>query len=384
MSAIDKYIVRGTLQAFLIVLVSLTGIIWITQALRGLDLMTSQGQTILVFFGVTGLAIPLLAMIIAPIALLIAVMYTLNRLATESEIIVMNAAGLSPSRFLRPFMIATVTVSVFVAFLSLYLAPQCLRDLKQWQAEIGADVLTNILRPGEFAKLGGLTIRISERLPGGVLTGIFIDDQRNPAERIDIIAERGAVQKNERGSVLVLQDGNLQRFETGKRDPALVAFKSYAFDLSQFSNAAQNVTYGTRERSTWNIAFPDPNDPVINAAPGAFRAELHDRFFAPLYPFAFVLLAFAVLGPARTTRQTRNFAIAVLIFGILAVRITGFGLSTVSAAIPGAIVAQYLLLALTCLTSIVLISRGLVIDAPTRLIDYGRALLSRLIALRPI
>jgi lipopolysaccharide export system permease protein len=384
MSAIDKYIVRITLQACLIVLVSLTGIIWITQALRGLDLMTSQGQTILVFLGVTGLAIPLLAMIIAPIALLIAVMYTLNRLATESEIIVMNAAGLSPGRFLRPFMIATLVVSLFVAFLSLYLAPQCLRDLKRWQAEIGADVLTNILRPGEFAKLGGLTIRISERLPGGVLTGIFIDDQRNPSERIDIIAERGVVQKNERGSLLVLQDGNLQRFEIGKRDPALVAFKSYAFDLSQFSNVAQNLTYGTRERTTWDLIFPDPNDAIVNAAPGAFRAELHDRYFAPLYPFAFVLLAFAVLGPARTTRQTRNFAIAVLIVAILTVRIAGFGLSTVSAAIPGAILAQYLLLALTCLISIVLIARGLVIDTPTRLVDFGRSLLSRLIALRPI
>lgn len=384
MSAIDKYIVRITLQAFMMVLVSLTGIIWITQALRGLDLMTSQGQTILVFLGVTGLAIPLLAMIIAPIALLIAAMYTLNRLATESEIIVMNAAGLSPSRFLRPFLIATLLISLLVSFLSLYLAPQCLRDLKRWQAEIGADVLTNILRPGEFAKLGGLTIRISERLPGGVLSGIFIDDQRNPSERIDIIAERGVVQKNERGSLLVLQDGNLQRFETGKRDPALVAFKSYAFDLSQFSNVTQNIAYGTRERTTWDLIYPDPNDTVVNAAPGAFRAELHDRIFGPIYPVVFVLMAFAVLGPARTTRQTRNFAIAVLILSILTVRIAGFGLSTVSAAIPGAIVAQYLLLALTSLVSIVLITRGLVIDTPTRLVELGRGIMSRLTALRPI
>lgn len=346
--------------------------------------MTSQGQTILVFLGVTGLAIPLLAMIIAPIALLIAVMYTLNRLATESEIIVMNAAGLSPSRFLRPFLIATLLISLLVSFLSLYLAPQCLRDLKRWQAEIGADVLTNILRPGEFAKLGGLTIRISERLPGGVLSGIFIDDQRNPSERIDIIAERGVVQKNERGSLLVLQDGNLQRFETGKRDPALVAFKSYAFDLSQFSNVTQNIAYGTRERTTWDLIYPDPNDTVVNAAPGAFRAELHDRIFGPIYPVVFVLMAFAVLGPARTTRQTRNFAIAVLILSILTVRIAGFGLSTVSAAIPGAIVAQYLLLALTSLVSIVLITRGLVIDTPTRLVELGRGIMSRLTALRPI
>jgi len=152
MSSIDTYTVRMTLLSFLIVLVSLTGVIWMTQALRGIDLMTGQGQSILVFLGITGLAIPLLAMVIAPIALLIAVMHTLNRLATDSEIIVMNAAGLSPWRFLRPFLIATLLVSLLVSFLSIYFVPKCLRALRHWQAEIGADVLTNILRPGESTR----------------------------------------------------------------------------------------------------------------------------------------------------------------------------------------------------------------------------------------
>jgi lipopolysaccharide export system permease protein len=46
MSAIDGYIVRATLLAFLLIVVSLTGVIWITQALRGIDLMTGQGQSI--------------------------------------------------------------------------------------------------------------------------------------------------------------------------------------------------------------------------------------------------------------------------------------------------------------------------------------------------
>ena len=58
MGSIDKYIFRTTLASFAVVLVSLTGVIWITQALRGIDLMTSQGQTILTFLGVTSLAIP--------------------------------------------------------------------------------------------------------------------------------------------------------------------------------------------------------------------------------------------------------------------------------------------------------------------------------------
>src|SRR5579872_3690381 len=164
MGSIDKYIFRTTLASFVVVLVSLTGVIWITQALRGIDLMTSQGQTILTFLGLTSLVIPSLVSVIAPIALMIAVSHTLNKLATDSEIIVMNAAGFSPFRLFRPFVYATIVVSLLVAFISAYLAPDGLRRIKQWDAEITADVLTNVLQPGRFAQLDqNLTIRIRER-----------------------------------------------------------------------------------------------------------------------------------------------------------------------------------------------------------------------------
>src|SRR5512140_1230786 len=135
MGSIDKYIFRTTLASFALVLVSLTGVIWITQALRGIDLMTSQGQTIVTFLGITSLVIPALVLIISPIALIIA----------------MNAAGFSPFRLFRPFLYATVVVAILVAFIAAYLAPDGMRRLKQWDAEITADVLTNILQPGRFA-----------------------------------------------------------------------------------------------------------------------------------------------------------------------------------------------------------------------------------------
>src|SRR3954468_22357417 len=218
MGSIDKYIFRTTLASFALVLVSLTGVIWITQALRGIDLMTSQGQTIMTFLGLTSLIIPVLVLIIAQVALMIAISHTLNKLATDSEIIVMNAAGLSPIRLFRPFFYATVVVAILVAYIAAYMAPDSMRRLKQWDAEITADVLANILQPGRFTQLDqNLTIRIRERQPGGVLVGIFVDDRRNPAERITIVADHGTVLNNATGSFLVLDDGNLQRFEAGKR-----------------------------------------------------------------------------------------------------------------------------------------------------------------------
>src|ERR1700739_1946309 len=225
MGAVARDIFRTTVAAFALVLVSLTGVIWITQALRGIDLMTSQGQTIVTFLGLTSLVIPALVLIIAPIALMVAISHTLNKLATDSEIIVMNAAGFSPFRLFRPFVFATIVVALMVAFIAAWLAPEGMRRIKQWDAEITADVLTNILQPGRFAQLDqNLTIRIRERQPGGLLVGIFIDDRRDPKEHVSIVADHGTVVKSGGGSFLVLEDGNLQRFEAGKRDPAMVAF----------------------------------------------------------------------------------------------------------------------------------------------------------------
>ncbi len=370
MGSIDKYIFRTTLASFALILVSLTGVIWITQALRGIDLMTSQGQTIVTFLGITSLVIPALVLIIAPIALMIAISHTLNKLATDSEIIVMNAAGLSPFRLFLPFFYATCVVSAMVAFIAAYMAPDGMRRIKQWDAEITADVLTNILQPGRFASLDqNLTIRIRERQPGGVLAGIFVDDRRDPKERVTIIADHGTILRNENGSYLVLEDGNLQRFEVGKRDPALVAFVRYAFDMSKFSNSGRDVALGIRERYIWELLDPSPEDPVYKQLPGQFRAELHDRFMAPVYPFAFAALTFAFLGTPRTTRQSRSFAMGGSIVAVFGLRMAGFACSVVTVRSPLAAVVQYLMLFVGIGGGVAMILSGTVVEPPAVLME---------------
>jgi lipopolysaccharide export system permease protein len=370
MGSIDRYIFRTTLTAFAMVLVSLTGVIWITQALRGIDLMTSQGQTILTFLGVTSLVIPALVLIISPIALMIAISHTLNKLATDSEIIVMNAAGFSPIRLFRPFVYATFVVAALVAFIAAYLAPDGMRRLKQWDAEITADVLTNILQPGRFAQLDqNLTIRIRERQPGGLLKGVFIDDRRDPAMRVTIVADHGTVIKNEHGSFLVLEDGVLQRFEVGKRDPAMIEFASNAFDMSQYSKQGHDVTLGIRERYIWELLAPTEDDPMYQQLPGQFRAELHDRFMAPIYPFAFAALTFAFLGAPRTTRQSRNFSIGGSILAVFGLRMAGFACSVMAVKSPVAPAVQYLMLLVAIGASLWVIFDGIVLEPPAALIE---------------
>src|SRR3954451_2471551 len=98
MRLIDRYIFRHLGVAFLTCLVVLTALIWLTQALRDFDLVTAQGQSVLIFLIISSLALPSLVVIIAPVALFIAVVWILNRLNSDSELVVMSAAGLSPPR----------------------------------------------------------------------------------------------------------------------------------------------------------------------------------------------------------------------------------------------------------------------------------------------
>ncbi len=363
MGSIGRYVFRTTMGAFVITLVSLTVVMWFTQAIREFDLITSQRQTLFVFVGITGLLIPLLVMLIAPISLVLATAHVLNKLSSDSEIIVMNAAGISPWRLLRPLLAAGLVVSILVAALAVYVSPWSLRALRNWATEVRADILTNIVQPGRFTTIGGnLTFHIADRRPNGLLLGIFFDDRRDPNEHSTYLAEQGEIVKNDSGSFLVLEKGSVQRLEAGQRDPRIVTFDRYPFDLSKFTTGPQSVTYNTREKYLWELMWPPADDPLYVAQVGSYRSELHDRFATPLYPLAFIILAYAFLGPPQTTRQSRTLSLLGLIGTVSMLRLVGFLSVIVGVRVPSVLALQYIALAVSIAGGLWLISRGQAIE----------------------
>ena len=365
MSALDRYVFRTTFGAFLLVLISLTTVIWLTHALREIDLMTNQKQTVFVFIGITGLLIPMLMLVIAPIALVVAIGYTLNRLNTDSEIVVMNAAGMSPWRIFRPFMMTTVVVSLMVAAISAYVAPKGLRELRSWATKVKADFVINVIQPGRFTPIErGLVLHIRERRPDGQLLGIFIDDRRDPKERVTSISDYGEIVESGTGTFLVLITGSVQRLEAGRADPTIVRFERYAFDLSRFTGGTTVQAFGVRERDLWDVAFPDPNDAVYKQVPTHFRAELHDRLIAPLYPIAFTVLCFAILGAPRTSRQSREMSMIIALSATAVLRLIGFACNVVATQTVTAVFVLYASVAVAIVLGLWAIARGVVVEPP--------------------
>src|SRR5215467_10838746 len=286
MASIDRYIFRTIFGGFLLILINLTAVIWITQILRQVDLITNQGQTILVFLRITGLLVPILMLVIAPIAIVIAVCYALIRLNGDSELVVMNAAGISPRRAFVPVLASCIMVAIFVAYISAFLAPWLQRKMATEIAKVRTDVVSNIVRPGAFTSVDrGLIFHIREKRGENQFQGVFIDDTRTPEERITIVAEYGQIVNRGDSAFLIMRDGNIERRRTKERDPAIVVFDQYAFDLTRLTPAPQ-VNVGLRERYIWELAFPAPDDPVMKMSPSQFRVAFHERIYEPLYPLA--------------------------------------------------------------------------------------------------
>ena len=376
MGSIGNYIFRATAGAFLVVLISLTAVIWITQALRDIDLITSQGQSALAFIGITGLIIPQLVLVIAPLALVIAISHNLIKLSTDSELIVMNASGMPPWKLFRPLLALTALVSVLVGILNAYVAPECLRTLRRCAHEIRTDLITNIVQPGNFVNIeNGLTFHIRERLANGQLLGILLDDRRDPKERVTLVAEQGVFLKNEHGPFLLMENGNIQRREVNQPDPNIVRFDRNAFDLSQFASRL-SIRYSVRERYLWQLLSSE-EDPNFVYRPAQFRADLHDRIVGMIYPFAFAVIAFAFLGAPRTTRQSRVWSLLAVVGAVAGVRLAGFLSTVVGIQTPPFLILQYLAVAAAIGFGILAINRGLIIEPPAVMVNAFNAVVER-------
>ena len=363
MGSIGRYIFRITMMAFLITLVSLTVVIWFTQAMRDFDLITSERQTLFVFIGITGMIVPLLVMIIAPIALMLASAHVLSRLGQDSEMIVMNAAGLSPWRLLAPFVAAGVVVALLCGVIAAYVSPLALRKLGEWSSQIRADILTNIVQPGRFTSVSGnLTFHIADRRPNGLLVGIFVDDRSNPNEHATYLAEEGEIVKKDGRSFLVLDHGSIQKLEAGQTDPRIVTFDQYAFDLSKFTGATQITNTTVREKYIWELIWPRADDPLYAKQSEQYRSELFDRVATPFYPLAFAILTFMFLGPPQTTRQNRTLSMLGLIGAAALVRFAGFLSVVAGVKAPAMLSLQFIALAATIGVGLWQISRGKAVE----------------------
>lgn len=376
MKLIERYIFKKVASATVLVFIALGAMVWLSQALRQFDLVTANGQAITTFLQVTALLIPVLLTVVLPVALLIAVIYTFNSMNTDAELVVINASGASQSSVLKPVLLLAMICTLIVASMTLYFSPLSFRTWQSLITNVRGNIVTQFMREGSFLSLApNLTFHVRARNTDGSMQGIFVSDDREDDKTSTYIAERGAILDNPLGMFLIMTNGTIQQRSKLDDSISMIAFSSYAFDLSTFTSGTTEPVLEPNARPTAYLFSPDPEDPYYRQFPTKFAAELNDRFTAPLYCFLFALIPMLFLGQAGTARQSRTASIASAVLLVTAIRAVPVFLP-----VETSLIAQIFLyvwpISLTALC-ITLILRGVQLKPPEKVVSFGEALFAR-------
>ena len=312
MTRLNRYILRQCFGVMIFVTAALSAAIWLAQSLRLIDLIVNRGLSIDVFLYLAALILPRFLDIVLPIGVFIAVLFTFNRLTAESELVVMRSSGLSHVALAKPVLMLAGIAFLVLMSLSVYFLPASNRAFKDLQFEIRNRFVLSLIQEGTFTTISDkLTIYVRSRDDRGEVTGLLINDSRNPQRHVTIVAERGAFVDSPAGSRIVMVNGNRQQFDTETRKLSLLTFESYTLDLDTLHDAPVVRFREPQERFMDELFFP-PKD-VDGSLRQGFVVEAHQRILVPLSAFSFSLIPLACLLPGELNRrgQLRRVLLAI-------------------------------------------------------------------------
>jgi lipopolysaccharide export system permease protein len=316
MRLLERYILRQLVLVAVVVTLTLTIAIWLTQSLRFVELIVNRGLSLQSYLELTLLLLPSFLSLMLPVALFTSVLFTYNKLITESELVVLRAAGLGPFQLARPALLLATVIVASGYFLTLYLLPWSYRQFKDFEFNIRSDYSAVLLKEGAFNNVSsGITVYVRSREVDGELQGILIHDNRVREKTFTLMAERGRLVITEEGPRVVLVSGNRQQFDAATGKLSLLYFDRYSVDLGKVGQSQEYRWREPRERFISELINPGSGpDDLANL--NRFRSELHSRLVSPSLGFAFTLVSLAALlsGDFNRRGQSRRvlFAIAIV------------------------------------------------------------------------
>ncbi len=261
MKKLNLYIGRQVVVGFLLVTFTLMSIIWLTQSLRFVELITNKGISMGIFVKMTSLLMPRIFVVLAPISLFAAVLFVYNRMLSDRELVVMKAAGITPWQCAKPSFAFGVFMAAFCFYVYNWGIPMAEREFDEVEWQVKNDVSHLMFKAGEFTTLqNNLTIFIAAHESDGSISGILVNDERNPKIKTTLSAELGRVVYTDEGPKIIMVNGIRQEINRQNMQFSSLAFERYSVDFGM-SGSSKKKAAGVRQQTLRELlgALDNPN-----------------------------------------------------------------------------------------------------------------------------
>ncbi len=293
LNRLNRYFLAELIAPFGFFSLVIAGILWLAQALPLIDNVIESGQSALVFIEITSYLIPRVLMVALPISAFAASLYTLNKLYTESELVVMMTAGLSPMALARPVAIFGGMVMVIMAVVTLYLVPASQTRLGQRLADFRSDFAKTLIKEGRFIHpTKGVTLFIKDTSKAGEMAGLFLSDRRDAANPVIYTAQKALLLQDNSGTRIVMVDGNIQYLPQETNQLSTVHFDQFSYDLGSILSAPIEQIRSPFARFVPELLWP--SNEMTNGGlwdKGDFLAEANHKLAIPLGGLVLPLIA---------------------------------------------------------------------------------------------
>lgn len=314
MRILNKYITKQIFVGFLLISFSLLAMLWLTQSLRFVELVTRQGLPIYLFAEMTSLLMPRIFNVLSPIAVFVAVLFVYNRLIADRELIVMQSAGISPHENARSALIIGLIMSLFNVYVMNVGIPASERNFRNLEWRVKNNITQMIFREGEFNTLKhGITVFIDKHEKDSSVSGIFVSDESKPNVKVTLTAEKGRLIQTPNGPRILFINGVRQEIDKTTYKFNSLAFSRYSAEFNS-ADSSEKKNESVREKGIIELLNSAKDKSLSPQDVRKNIVEGHRRIIYPLYNLLFALLACVGLLVCNFNRRGQTKIIAVETF----------------------------------------------------------------------
>jgi lipopolysaccharide export system permease protein len=294
------YFIQEFLKNYLSILLAFGLIIWITQAVRLLDLIGEQGNSIKTYFLYIALILPKFFSRISLIIFFVSLIVTIVKFNDNNELKALWLSGIKKKKFIYFLLKSSLLLVLILILLRTFIIPYFSNYSRHLLLNSGVGSIGPLIKQNNFNNpLKKITIYVGKKNEINELEEIILFED-HPEIKKTIIAKSGVIINENNRNLLVLVDGSVHE-ERKNKNISILDFDKTTLDLSQYNKKTADY-YKFNEMFFLELIKKtiDKNDSQRLNTLG----ELNDRIIMPLFiPSLIILGSFLVI----TNKEIINY-----------------------------------------------------------------------------
>jgi lipopolysaccharide export system permease protein len=333
---IFRKLLKDILANFAILLISLSIIVWVIQAVNFLDFVSEDGHGFKVYFLYTLFSFPKIFSKLFMLVFFISFFYMLLKYEEKNELIIFWTIGISKIEFVKIITKFSLLLILALIILNSIITPYTQDNARSYIRGSNIDFFPSLIKERKFIDtVSNLTIYVGEKSKDEqTLKKIYLKElsKSNQKFRI-IIAKEGNIAKKNDVNIFIFRDGEILNYDENNNYTSF-KFENFEFDLSGFTSKTttipkvQEVMTSTLIKCLLNINYNKKfeidrkrflcNDEALLIV----NQELLKRFYLPLFFPLVCLVALMLILRSNLQKTFTRYKIFVFIIGFFIIFIS--------------------------------------------------------------